>query len=163
MRVSIDGVDSNPCQVVADLIRPVSPVNNLTVTRNSEVGTGYPAAPLDGIWARAPYLNNGSIPTLYHLLASGIGSSLRPSEFMTGSTRYDLEKLGWEWDPVNADPTKVYNTALDGFSNTGHAGFGTLDGLWTDLSGQRFKLSWDISEEADASNLAALLEYLKTL
>lgn len=29
---------------------------------------GYVAPPLDGIWASAPYLHNGSVPTLWHLL-----------------------------------------------------------------------------------------------
>lgn len=29
---------------------------------------GYVAPPLDGVWASAPYLHNGSVPTLWHLL-----------------------------------------------------------------------------------------------
>ena len=32
--------------------------------------TGYQAPPLDGIWATAPYLHNGSVPTLHALLKS---------------------------------------------------------------------------------------------
>src|SRR5208337_1170038 len=34
-------------------------------------GGGYQAPPLDGIWATAPYLHNGSVPTIYHVLKSG--------------------------------------------------------------------------------------------
>src|SRR5688572_12358815 len=38
---------------------------------------GYQAPPLDGVWATAPYLHNGSVPTLHHLLKS----SDRPEVF----------------------------------------------------------------------------------
>ncbi len=38
---------------------------------------GYQAPPLDGIWATAPYLHNGSVPTLHALLLS----STRPARF----------------------------------------------------------------------------------
>ena len=40
-------------------------------------GMGYQAPPLDGIWASAPYLHNGSVPTLHALL----DSKTRPSRF----------------------------------------------------------------------------------
>jgi hypothetical protein len=35
---------------------------------------GYAAMPLDGLWARAPYLHNGSVPTLRDLLARPSGA-----------------------------------------------------------------------------------------
>ncbi|NJN78044.1 MAG: c-type cytochrome, partial [Saprospiraceae bacterium] len=31
---------------------------------------GYQAPPLNGVWASAPYLHNGSVPTLWHLMHS---------------------------------------------------------------------------------------------
>ncbi|MCV6588580.1 MAG: cytochrome c, partial [Marinobacterium sp.] len=33
-----------------------------------QAGAGYKARPLNGIWATAPFLHNGSVPTLFHLL-----------------------------------------------------------------------------------------------
>lgn|GEM_PF-1175461 len=59
-----------------------------------EARSGYLCPPLDGIWARAPYLHNGSVPTLHHLL---LPPEERPRSFYRGSTRYDVEKGGFEW------------------------------------------------------------------
>jgi hypothetical protein len=42
---------------------------------------GYANHPLDGIWARAPYLHNGSVPTLWDLLQS---PEDRPRQFSRG-------------------------------------------------------------------------------
>src|SRR5262249_47585239 len=42
------------------------------------VMTGYQAPPLLGVWATAPYLHNGSVPTLHHMLKS----SDRPARFL---------------------------------------------------------------------------------
>ncbi len=50
---------------------------------------GYNAVFLDGIWLRAPYLHNGSVPTLRDLLKP---VAERPRLFWRG---YDL------YDPVN--------------------------------------------------------------
>jgi mono/diheme cytochrome c family protein len=44
---------------------------------------GYVAPNLHGLWASAPYLNNGSVPTLADLLAS---ASARPKTFMVGGS-----------------------------------------------------------------------------
>jgi RoxA-like, cytochrome c-like len=43
----------------------------------------YAARPLYGIWAAAPYLHNGSVPTLYHLL---LPPDQRPKAFALGVT-----------------------------------------------------------------------------
>lgn len=61
----------------------------------------YKARPLNGIWATAPYLHNGSVPTLYDLLlpAKRDGDTedgeYRPDEFMVGSREYDVKKVGY--------------------------------------------------------------------
>ena len=47
---------------------------------------GYQAPPLDGIWATAPYLHNGSVPTLYHLLGP---ASDRPRLVLTRRSESD--------------------------------------------------------------------------
>ena len=52
----------------------------------------YAARPLYGIWAAAPYLHNGSVPTLYHLL---LPPDQRPKTFALGARDYDPVKLGF--------------------------------------------------------------------
>lgn len=56
---------------------------------------GYQAPPLDGIWATAPYLHNGSVPTVYGML----NPEARPKYFRradsTGAEAYDTVHLGW--------------------------------------------------------------------
>lgn len=109
---------------------------------------GYIAPPLDGVWATAPYLHNGSVPTLAVLLDSG----KRPKYWTRSFTAedYDPKTLGWNYTELPygkggvSDPkqrTRIYDTTLPGYSDAGHT-FG--DSL------------------TDAER-AALLEYLKTL
>jgi mono/diheme cytochrome c family protein len=50
----------------------------------------YAAPPLTGLWASAPYLHNGSVPTIAALL----DPSARPASFMAGGHRLDFEALG---------------------------------------------------------------------
>ena len=52
--------------------------------------TGYANSPLDGIWLRAPYLHNGSVPTLWHLL----NPQDRPAVFYRGDDTYDFRNVG---------------------------------------------------------------------
>lgn len=60
----------------------------------------YKARPLNGIWATAPYLHNGSVPTLYDLLlpqrreGDPEHGEYRPDEFEVGSREFDPEKVG---------------------------------------------------------------------
>lgn len=57
---------------------------------------GYVASPLRGIWAQAPYLHNGSIPTLRQLLVPRLRIN---SPFLRGSISYNEKDGGWESDP----------------------------------------------------------------
>jgi mono/diheme cytochrome c family protein len=114
---------------------------------------GYQAPPLDGIWATAPYLHNGSVPTLQALL----NSSKRPIRFTrppsTDFEHYDSTLVGWKFREVSQDelistaqrsPFEakfIVDTSRFGMSNGGHT-FGD-------------KLSED--QRMD------LIEYLKTL
>ena len=88
---------------------------------------GYMAGPLDGIWSRAPYLHNGSVPTLKHLLLP----ATRPATFARGSMRYDTAAVGWAWDATAmAEPnTHEFDTGEAGGSNVGHSSlkFNVLD------------------------------------
>jgi len=106
---------------------------------------GYLALPLDGIWARAPYLHNGSVPTLRHLLVP----SSRPTVFYRGAPSYDTDDVGFSWDlEAASEPyTHAFDTRLDGRSNGGHD-----DPMFLGID-------WGANPE----ELADLLEYLKTL
>lgn len=100
---------------------------------------GYVAAPLDGIWARAPYLHNGSVPSLVDLLET---ADRRPGRFFRGYDVYDRTKLGFVSTGVDAARR---GTLLD-VSQPGNGNAGHLYG--TDLP---------------ADDKRALVEYLKTL
>jgi mono/diheme cytochrome c family protein len=88
---------------------------------------GYIAPPLDGVWATAPYLHNGSVPDVPTLL-----DSTRRPDFWRHETeprRYDPDTLGWEWERLDAghssiaspeERRRVYDTTLPGYGNEGH-------------------------------------------
>ena len=54
----------------------------------------YKARPLQGIWATAPYLHNGSVPSLYTLL---LPQEKRPTKFFVGSPVFDPKEVGFEY------------------------------------------------------------------
>ena len=83
---------------------------------------GYKARPLTGVWATAPYLHNGSVPTLYDLL---LPPAQRPTVFHLGSTEFDPEKVGYVTAPSarNSFTFRVFDdagAAIPGNSNAGH-------------------------------------------
>jgi hypothetical protein len=90
---------------------------------DSRGGRVYPAKPLAGIWATAPYLNNGSVANMWDLLTP---PKARPTTFWLGSREYDVEKLGYRTarDDQAPAPGFEFNTAETGNSNTGHV-YGT--------------------------------------
>jgi hypothetical protein len=114
-------------------LRPATPV-------------GY-IAPLGGIWAAAPYLHNGSVPTLYALLHI----EARPKVWVRSEDGYDPKNVGLEYGAFKSLP--VTATTLD------------QEGLYyqTDLprlgnQGHRFPMT-----SLNATDTTALLEYLKSL
>jgi hypothetical protein len=101
--------------------------------------SGYMAQALDGVWARAPYLHNGSVPNLSDLLRAPAD---RPKTFRVGYDVYDPARVGFVADGPEADAAgRLFDTAQPGNGNAGHL-------YGTDLP------------DADKR---ALLEYLKTL
>jgi len=82
----------------------------------------YRAKTLKGIWATAPYLHNGSVPTLYDLL---LPADKRPKAFKLGTKEYDPAKLGYVVDgprfltPPGMEPF-TFDTRQLGNWNTGH-------------------------------------------
>jgi len=112
---------------------------------------GYQAPPLDGVWATAPYLHNGSVPTLAHLLDSHTRPVRFTRSFETREEDFDKEKVGWKVrellrgemaaDRSPHEQRKIYDTARIGRGNGGHT-FG---------------------DRLTSAERAALIEYLKTL
>jgi hypothetical protein len=101
---------------------------------------GYIAPPLDGVWITAPYFHNGSVPTIEGVL----NSKLRPAYWTRNfdSTKYDYEKLGWQFQTFSAPGHKyIYNTTLPGYGNYGH----------------------DFGDRLTDAERKAVIEYLKTL
>lgn len=85
---------------------------------------GYRAVALDGVWARAPYLHNGSIPSLRDLLAP---PELRPKRFYRGYDVYDRAAVGFQASgELAARHGWTYDTSERGNSNSGHL-YGTRD------------------------------------
>jgi hypothetical protein len=80
---------------------------------------GYIARPLKGIWATAPFLHNGSVPTLYHLLQP---AAQRPVTFRVGSREFDPMHVGYLSDV--SLPGWLLDTTIKGNENSGHE-FGT--------------------------------------
>jgi len=121
---------------------------------------GYANVPLDGIWLRAPYLHNGSVPDLKSLLEPVAN---RPAVFYTGYDVYDYVSVGFVTKPlcgegqakdwcvapgsaehgVPDDSGWRFDTTQPGNGNTGHEGpeYGTA---------------------LPPEDKQALLEYLKT-
>ncbi|WP_165220024.1 c-type cytochrome [Aquisphaera insulae] len=132
--VPIDVVGTDPARLMGISDRAVEHYNASWFAEHHRVSparVGYQAPPLDGIWATAPYLHNGSIPTLHALLLS----SERPARFTrppsTGLEHYDARNVGWNYQVVDppdpAAPRKptreahfVYDTRRHGLGNQGH-------------------------------------------
>ena len=72
----------------------------------------YFAASMPGVWARSPYLHNGSVRTMQELLTQ---PNERPKTFHRGSRVYDPEKMGF-----TDEGSYVFDTAGPGNANTGH-------------------------------------------
>jgi len=82
----------------------------------------YKAGPLAGMWATAPYLHNGSVPTLDDLLRAPAD---RPKVFYVGNRTFDPDHVGYknrEADLTEAERARTfrYDTSIPGNSNAGH-------------------------------------------
>jgi mono/diheme cytochrome c family protein len=75
----------------------------------------YKARPLNGIWATAPFLHNGSVPNLYALLSP---APERPRTFCLGRREFDPINVGYQTDcPIG---TFELDTTIPGNFNSGH-------------------------------------------
>jgi mono/diheme cytochrome c family protein len=113
-------VDTTPFNVaVADALHAIIRKAGGTLDPNHKwrVTSKYSSRPMNGIWASPPYLHNGSVPTIYHLL---LPQGKRPSTFPLGHRTYDAKRLGYMTDV--AVPRFTFDTAAIGNSNAGHSG-----------------------------------------
>lgn len=101
---------------------------------------GYIAPPLDGVWITAPYLHNGSVPTLEAVLDSKTRPAYWSRDF--DHPQYDYDAVGWKYKKEDGPRGRaVYNTTLPGYGNQGHT-FG---------------------DQLSDRDRKAIIEYLKTL
>jgi hypothetical protein len=136
-----------------------------TPRRVAEGTNGYKADMLHGIWAQAPYLHNGSVPTLGQLICA----PTRPQRFLRGNLNYDESLVGFEWSDrpkarYAASETiliKEYDTTVPGKANTGHTFGGELCPDTTGLDPITDRKT--IETRLLGSRVGALLAYLKTL
>jgi hypothetical protein len=106
---------------------------------------GYYAPPLDGIWCTAPFLHNGSVPTLAGVIDPNKRLATWTSS-MVNDSDYDMQNVGW----IN-NPAEV-SVDLNG-------GFGTFDSTQPGnaITGHTYGAALSDADKA------AVLEYLKTL
>ena len=100
---------------------------------------GYLSVPLDGVWLRAPYLHNGSVPNMSELLSP---PEQRSKIFYRGYDVYDQANMGFVTSGPQAELEGFrYDTSVVGNSNQGHT----------------------YGSDLNAADKQALIEYLKTL
>ncbi len=117
---------------------PSAPYNSLLA---------YKDRSLNGIWATAPYLHNGSVPTLYDLL---LPIEERPSEFMVGSREFDPVKVGFRSDGYEGFKQTTHRV---GDKNTGHEY----------AAGRTPQLDGTLLPPLTEEHRWELIEYIKTL
>lgn len=106
----------------------------------------YKARPLNGIWATAPFLHNGSVPNLYEML---IPADERTKKFYVGTKEFDPQYVGYKKAQIPG--ASEFDTSKKGNLNTGHEfkGDGTGQGV--------------IGPALNEEDRWAIVEYLKTL
>lgn len=131
------GIDAAQRHAMEDLDRRGAVTWRDTLLDTQRPYGPYAARPLYGIWAAAPYLHNGSVPTLYDLL---LPPEQRPKTFALGARNYDPVKLGFVVGTACNQQDCLLDTTRPGDGNGGH--------IWG-------------TELAEPDRMA-LLEYLKT-
>ncbi len=148
------GTDPRRLDVVSDKFIAAFDQSPLASEGRLVRSQGYAATPLTGAWANYPYLHNGSVPTLHHLLGP---VSERPAIFhVRAAGRFDRTRVGQQLylDPVHGtrdegDLLRRFGADRDWFSaarpGAGNGGHNVWPRIRTD------------------ANRRALIEYLKTL
>ena len=117
------GIRGRPdVELALDPFDPRANDRNTCLSTKDVIILGYKARPLDGIWATAPFLHNGSVPTLYDLL---LPASERPKSFWVGSREFDPVNVGYstEKPAIGGFELKTHGPSgrvIEGNSNKGH-------------------------------------------
>jgi hypothetical protein len=128
--------------------------------------TGYVRAFLDGIWLRAPYLHNGSVPTLRDLLNP---AAARPKVFYRGYDVYDPVDVGFISRKVQADRLKFSWDDVSRVTTRYEVCMATKDDLCLIVNGKEIPVrsnsnaGHEFGTDLSPDQKNALLEYLKTL
>ena len=105
----------------------------------------YAAPPLTGLWASAPYLHNGSVPTIAALL----DPPARPARFVAGGHRLDFATLGIALAPDGRYPAGYRPWSRPAMSDASALG--------------RSNRGHEYGSQLSAEERRALIEYLKLL
>lgn len=115
----------------------------------------YKARPLNGVWATAPFLHNGSVPTLWHLLSP---YSERPQVFWLGNREFDPVKVGYVTGEIKGGFKLVAvknNRMVRGNGNGGH--------LFETPADPANPRKGTIGPSLTEQERRALIEYLKSI
>lgn len=154
VRIALDDVGTDPVRLSALTVAGRTKYANSWFAHAGEAQhqttevdpDGYVAPPLDGIWASAPYLHNGSVPTLWHML----NPKSRPTVWRRTSFEMDESRVGLAVEELEEPPVTVsdpvvrrsyFDTRRFGKSKAGH----------------------DYPDVLTTSEKRAVLEYLKSL
>lgn len=147
VRTDIDRVAGHS----ADFNRLVNTSPLSDIIRYNKDQHGYFAPRLEGIWARFPYLHNGSVPTLADLLET---PASRPKAFSLKRAgekeRFDRKRMGLTVPAADQD-----RLAFEGRN-------GARDVYWTERVGHSNQ-GHDFAAGLNSGQKLALLEYMKTL
>lgn len=126
---SLNEIGTDTLRAVRITMKNIKYLDKTTMGKyvDAKLNKGYVAPILDGLWATAPYLHNGSIPTLWHLMHPGS----RPDKFYVGGHQLDYDKIGIKGE-INDGIYKyagnykswcsyeIFDTTQPGQLNTGH-------------------------------------------
>lgn len=125
----------------------------------------YKARPLNGIWATAPFLHNGAVPTLFDMVSP---PDERPKLVQLGSTEFDMDKVGIVQDPnlrvrpgdkYSSNGLFILDTSIPGNSNQGHE----FSDRWEEGKPRRDQAKGLLGPKFSVEDRLAIVEYLKTL
>lgn len=127
--ISLATIQTDSTRAVAITKENLKMLNRMELKKyfDARANKGYVAPILSGAWATAPYLHNGSVPTLWHLMHP----ENRPEKFYVGGHQLDYEKVGVKGEMKgsvyqypdgykNWSKFEVYDTRERGMSNSGH-------------------------------------------
>ena len=131
--IDLEKIGTDPSRVEVIDQKFIDAINNSEMGQHVKAvkNHGYLATILTGVWNTAPFLHNGSVPTLWAFM----NPSLRPEKFLVGGHKFDISKVGIRHDATDADADglnvyaedytpwatpEVYDTTTKGRGNQGH-------------------------------------------